>query len=165
MVRLFALGYSVDPGREDVFSHGAWFSSVCHDQLPFVSQSELNRSDARGARVPRGVRGEPVRGHLPDLAESAGQAVRTCTRRSTSNVPVLIFVGRFDPYGSPPFVRQAARTLSAQLGLRDSRRWLQRPCRQLLRARDAERLDRPPDLAARHDCLRAALPRIKFLLG
>jgi pimeloyl-ACP methyl ester carboxylesterase len=95
--------------REDSFSHGAYFSTVCHDQLPFVSQAALVAL-TRGAPAYREAFADsPFRGICDrwDVGQ-AGLDVRTPV---ISNVPVLIFVGRFDPYGSPALARQAARTL------------------------------------------------------
>ena len=71
-----------------------------------------SRHSPRSRAVPRlsgGVRREPVPGHLQSLA--SGPAGPDVHAPVTSNVPVLIFVGRFDPYGSPALARQAARTL------------------------------------------------------
>ena len=106
---LFTLGYGIDPGREDVFSHGAWFSTICHDQLPFVTQASLNAL-TRGAPAYREAFAQSP---FADICRiwRVGRASPDVRMPVRSNVPVLIFVGRFDPYGSPPFARQAARTL------------------------------------------------------
>ena len=106
---VFTLGYSIDPGRHTAFSHGAYFSTVCRDQLPFVAQGAL-ASLTRAAPAYREAFAESP---FPAICSRwgvgrAGAAVRAPV---TSNVPVLIFAGRFDPYGSPPLARQAARTL------------------------------------------------------
>lgn len=106
---LFTLGYGVDSGRHTTFSHGAWFSTLCHDQLPFVSQNALVAL-TRGAPAYReAFAGSPFR----DICRRwrAGRADADVRAPVTSDVPVLIFVGRFDPYGPPLLARQAARTL------------------------------------------------------
>jgi pimeloyl-ACP methyl ester carboxylesterase len=106
---LFTLGYAVDSGREDVFSHGVWFSTVCHDQLAFVRQTALDAL-TRGAPAYREAFAESP---WPAVCRiwDAGRAAPDVHAAVRSNVPVLMFVGRFDPYGSPLFARQAARTL------------------------------------------------------
>jgi len=106
---VFTLGYGVDPGREDVFSHGAYFSTVCHDQLPFVSQSALVAL-TRGSPAYREAFADSP---FPAICRrwGAGQADADVHAPVTSDVPVLIFAGRFDPYGSPSVAQRAARTL------------------------------------------------------
>ena len=106
---VFMLGYGVDSGRATSFSHGAWFSTVCHDQLPFVSQAALV-ARTRAAPAYREAFAESL---LPDICGrwDAGRAGAGARAPVTSNVPVLIFAGRFDAYGAPPLARQAARTL------------------------------------------------------
>jgi hypothetical protein len=125
---LFTLGYGVDPGREDVFSHGAWFSTICHDQLPFVRQADLDAL----------TRGSPA---YREVFARSRQVERAGVDRRRPFRPVRLAA-----------VRAAGRSHAApQLDRRDPRRGLQRPRRQLLRARDEERLGRPADLAAEHD--------------
>ena len=159
---LFALGYSVDPGREDVFSHGAWFSSVCHDQLPFVTQAELNAL-TRGAPAYREAFAQSPFADICRIwrAGRATQDVHTAVR---SNVPVLIFVGRFDPYGSPPFARHAARTLARswifEISAGGHNALADSYCALATRNAWIDRPTSPPD----RTCERR-LPRIKFLLG
>ena len=106
---LFTLGYGVDPGRHTSFSHGAWFSTVCHDQLPFVSQASLVAL-TRGSHAYREAFAESP---FPDICRrwAVGRADAEVRAPVTSNVPVLIFAGRFDSYSAPTLARQAARTL------------------------------------------------------
>jgi pimeloyl-ACP methyl ester carboxylesterase len=105
----FTLGYSVDAGRHTAFSHGAWFSTICHDQLRFVSQAAL-LAMTRGAPAYREAFGESP---FPDICRrwGAGQATADVRAPVISNVPVLLFAGRFDSYSTPSLARQAARTL------------------------------------------------------
>jgi pimeloyl-ACP methyl ester carboxylesterase len=108
---VFTLGYGIDPGREDSFSHGAYFSTVCHDQLPFVSRSALVALTRRAPAYREAFADSPFAGICRRW--SAGQARRGVHAPVTSDVPVLMFVGRFDPYGPPAVARQAARTLKS----------------------------------------------------
>lgn len=105
----FMLGYVSDPGREDVFDHGAFFSTVCRDQLPFVRQAALV-SATRGVPAYREAFAESP---FPAIcgAWGAGRADASVRAPVSSSVPTLIVAGRFDPYAPLPLVRQAARTL------------------------------------------------------
>ena len=107
---VFMLGYLPDPGREDFFDHGAFFSTVCHDQLAFVPRSALAAA-TRGAPAYREAFAEsPFR----DICGiwGVGRAEPDVRSAVHSNVPTLVVVGRFDPYAPLPLIRQAAGTLS-----------------------------------------------------
>jgi pimeloyl-ACP methyl ester carboxylesterase len=107
---VFTLGYGVDPGRHTAFSHGAWFSTLCHDQLPFVRHGDL----AAATRAAPSYREAFGQSPFADICRiwGAGRAAPDVRAAVRSNVPVLMFVGRFDPYGAPSLARQAARTLT-----------------------------------------------------
>jgi pimeloyl-ACP methyl ester carboxylesterase len=112
----FTLGYQMDQwdvadaSRVQLFSHGAWFSSICRDQMAFVDHAALGKLAA----------GDP--GYVPAYVESpfdaicsiwdVGKADPVVHEPLTSDVPILLMVGQFDPYGPRPLVEQAARTLS-----------------------------------------------------
>ena len=110
---LFALGYSVDPGREDVFSHGAWFSSVCHDQLPFVTQAELNAL-TRGAPAYREAFAQSP---FADICRiwRVGRAAPDVHAAVRSNVPGADLRGSVRPVriADPSSVRQPGRWRAA----------------------------------------------------
>jgi pimeloyl-ACP methyl ester carboxylesterase len=99
-----------DASRVQLFSHGAWFSSICRDQMAFVDHAALGKLAA----------GDP--GYVPAYVESpfdaicsiwdVGKADPVVHEPLTSDVPILLMVGQFDPYGPRPLVEQAARTLS-----------------------------------------------------
>jgi pimeloyl-ACP methyl ester carboxylesterase len=159
---LFTLGYGVDSGRGTVFAHGAWISTVCHDQLPFVSHAQLNEATRSAPAYREAFAQSP----LADICRTwrvgrAAPYVRTAVR---SNVPVLIFVGRFDPYGSPPIARQAARTLPrswiVEIPAGGYNALAESYCALATRNAWIDRPTSPPDLT----CVRR-LPRIKFLFA
>jgi pimeloyl-ACP methyl ester carboxylesterase len=105
----FTLGYAVDAGGSFTFAHGAWLSTVCHDQVPFVTDAALARLAGGSAAYRRTFAESP----LPAVCEAwdVGSAPREAREPVRSNVPVLMLVGRFDPFSGPWLARRAARTL------------------------------------------------------
>ena len=129
----FTLGYAIHQGDTFTFSHGAWFSTVCRDQLPFVSQSALRRLTADAPAYREAFADSPL--HAICRAWRVGRASAAHTA-VISSVPTLVFVGRFDPYGPEAQARRAVSKLR--------RCWL---------VQDPTPLPREPSLQARPRCV------------
>lgn len=107
----FVFGYVPDAGRAFTFNHGAFFSTVCHDQLAFVEKADLIAL----------AHGDP--GYVQAFAQApffdvcriwdVGTAAPEAREPVVSDVPTLLLVGRFGPYAPRPLVEEAAETLSA----------------------------------------------------
>ena len=102
---LFTLHFNPRP-----LSHGAFYSVICHDELPFVDEARLDRAaDARPWYVDAYVHNpyaEICKRWNVETAEVDPRAI------FTSDVPVLLMSGRFNPYSPLPLVRRAAKEFS-----------------------------------------------------
>jgi pimeloyl-ACP methyl ester carboxylesterase len=113
----FTMGYDMDQWdiagsrRTSVFSHGALFSSLCHDQMPFVDTPALEALADGDDMYLQAYAKSP----FPRICEiwdagSAGPEVHTVV---SSDIPSLLLVGQFDTIGVPSLVTAAARSLPA----------------------------------------------------
>ena len=106
----FLFGVVAGEDAHFTFAHGAFLSSLCRDQLAFTTQAELLAL----------ADGDPAyeqafaRAPFLDACEvwDVGVADPEVHEPVVSDVPILLFVGRFGPYGTRPLVREAAETLS-----------------------------------------------------
>jgi pimeloyl-ACP methyl ester carboxylesterase len=98
------VSFTCRPQRSD----GAFFSVLCHDELPFVDRDALTSTAV----------GDPAAGH--DFAASpyfdvcdawdVGSADPSATQAVTSEIPTLFIAGQFDPFSSVPEIRAASQT-------------------------------------------------------
>jgi pimeloyl-ACP methyl ester carboxylesterase len=108
--QVLGTGYTYGGSEGPEFSHGAFYSVLCHDELPFVDH------EAQTALVGD----EPwyqdayVDSPYGAVCErwDVGQASADPHHLPASDVPTLIFIGRYDPYAPMPLVAAAAEGLS-----------------------------------------------------
>jgi pimeloyl-ACP methyl ester carboxylesterase len=103
------LGYQPACGFQPLFE-GALFSILCHDQVPFVEASRL-RGMAGGDP---GFQDAYVANPYLDVCEvwDVGEATPVAHRPVSSDIPMLIYVGRYDAFGPLPVAEQAIASLS-----------------------------------------------------
>lgn len=109
--RQLCQGFLPSPCMTDVvMSWGIHLSVMCRDVLPFTDRTPLGDLVADDPAFQEGFGRSP---HLEACgAWEAGQgdpAVATAVR---SDVPTLVIVGRFDPFGSLPYAEQGTATLT-----------------------------------------------------
>ena len=100
------IGLSFDCGP--LRSDGAFFSVLCHDELPFVDRDALGSS----------ANGDPAA--QEDFVDSpyfnvcttwgVGSADPSAAQPVTSDIPTLFIVGQFDPFSPVPEVQAASTT-------------------------------------------------------
>jgi pimeloyl-ACP methyl ester carboxylesterase len=97
-------------------SEGTFYSSLCHDEAPFVDDAALAK--AAGAR-PWYVDAY-VDNPYPEICDrwDAGRADIDPHDPVETDIPVLLMSGRFDPYSPYPLVKQGTKSLSNSLTLR-----------------------------------------------
>jgi pimeloyl-ACP methyl ester carboxylesterase len=90
---------------------GLYLTVMCRDVVPFTDPSGL--SDL--AEQSPGYQEAYVRGPYRDVCGTwdAGRGDPGVATPVTSDVPTLVIVGRFDPFGMAPYARTGASTLSA----------------------------------------------------
>ena len=106
----FVFGFVPGEDAHFTFAHGAYLSSLCRDQLAFTTRADLLEL----------ANGEPAyeqafaRAPFLDACEvwDVGTADPELHQPVVSDVPLLLFVGRFGPHGPRPLVEEAAETLS-----------------------------------------------------
>ena len=106
----FLFGFVPGDDPHYTFAHGAYLSGLCHDQLAFTTRADLLAL----------ADGDPAyeqafaRAPFLDACEvwDVGAAAREVHEPVVSDVPILLFVGRFGPYAPRPLVDEAAETLS-----------------------------------------------------
>jgi pimeloyl-ACP methyl ester carboxylesterase len=103
------LGYQPVCGAQPLFE-GALFSILCHDQVPFVEASRL----AGMAGGDPGFHDAYVDSPYLDVCEAwdVGEATSVAHRPVSSDIPMLIYVGRYDAFGPLPAAEQAIASLS-----------------------------------------------------
>ena len=103
------LGYQPVCG-DNPFFEGAFFSILCHDEAPFVEPSSLTGM----AGGDPGFQEAYVASPYLDVCEAwdVGEATSIAHRPVSSDIPMLIYVGRYDAYGSLPDAEQATTSLS-----------------------------------------------------
>ena len=103
------VGYEAKCGVQHPFVEGAYFSLLCPDEP--TESSELARlADGAPGYLEAYVRGPYTSDICPAWnVEKAGAEEGDPI---TSNIPMLIFVGTYDAYGSPKVVRESATSLS-----------------------------------------------------
>jgi pimeloyl-ACP methyl ester carboxylesterase len=103
------VGYRPVCGNNPFFE-GAFFSILCHDQVPFVEASQL----AGLAGGDPGLQEAYVSSPYLDVCEAwdVGEVSPVAHRPVSSDLPMLIYVGRYDAYGPLPVAEQAVASLS-----------------------------------------------------
>jgi pimeloyl-ACP methyl ester carboxylesterase len=103
------LGYQPVCGV-DPFFEGAFFSILCHDEVPFVEAPQL----AALAGGDPGFQEAYVASPYLDVCEAwdVGEATSVAHRPVSSDIPMLIYVGGYDAYGPLPVAEQATTSLS-----------------------------------------------------
>ena len=103
------LGYQPVCG-DNPFFEGAFFSILCHDEVPFVEAPQL----AALAGGDPGFQEAYVASPYLDVCEAwdVGEATSVAHRPVSSDIPMLIYVGGYDAFGSLPDAEQATTSLS-----------------------------------------------------
>ncbi len=106
----YCLGYSVACDPSNTISVGAYLSVLCSDIVPFVDRSSLTALAAGDAAF------ASVFARSPWLdacdAWKVPPAEASVATPVSSDVPTLILLGRFDPFGASAVVRPATTGLS-----------------------------------------------------
>jgi pimeloyl-ACP methyl ester carboxylesterase len=102
------LGYQPVCGAQPLFE-GALFSILCHDEVPFVEASRLTGM----AGGDPGLQDAYVASPYLDVCEAwdVGEASPLAHQPVSSDIPMLIYVGRYDAYGPLPVAEQAVASL------------------------------------------------------
>ncbi len=97
-------------------TEGTFYSYMCHDELPFVDEAALKR--AAGDR-PWYVEAY-VHNPYPEICQRWNVSTAETNPHApvTSDVPVLMMSGRFDPYSPFPLVKKGANGLKNRVVLR-----------------------------------------------
>jgi pimeloyl-ACP methyl ester carboxylesterase len=95
---------------DNPFFEGAFFSILCHDEVPFVAASKL----AATAGGDPGFQEAYVATPYLDVCEvwDVGEAGSVTHQRVSSDIPMLIYVGEYDAYGPLSVAEQAVASLS-----------------------------------------------------
>lgn len=108
----FLFGYIPDEDSPVFdFSHGAFFSTLCRDQLAFVDQTDLTTLAEGHPSYIKAFANAPF--FEMCRVWDVGTAPSEVHQPVTSDVPVLLLVGRFGPYAPRPLVDEIAETLSS----------------------------------------------------
>jgi pimeloyl-ACP methyl ester carboxylesterase len=105
------VGYEPKCGVEHPFVEGAYYSLLCHDGAPFADPSQLVSLAEGDAGYLEAYANGP---YLSDICKvwKAGRAGADVAAPVTSSIPMLIYVGAYDSYGSSRVTDEAASTLS-----------------------------------------------------
>lgn len=92
------------------FFEGALFSILCHDEVPFVETSRLWEMAGGDPGFQDAYAASPYL----DVCEAwdVGEATSVTNRPVSSDIPMLIYVGRYDAFGPLPVAEQAVASLS-----------------------------------------------------
>ena len=92
------------------FFEGALFSILCHDEVPFV---EVSRLTGMAGGDP-GFEDAYLDSPYLDVCEvwDVGEVTSVTHRPVSSDIPMLIYVGRYDAFGPLPVAEQAIASLS-----------------------------------------------------
>ena len=108
--RQLCQGFLPSPCWTDlVTSWGVHLAVMCRDVLPFTDRTRLGELVAGDPAFLEAFGGSP---HLEACsAWEAGKGDPSVATAVRSNVPTLVIVGRFDPFGSLPYAEIGTRTL------------------------------------------------------
>jgi hypothetical protein len=111
------IGYEPKCGVPHPFVQGAYYSIICHDEVPFIDPVELDQAAGDDA----GYREAYVDGpYLKDIcpAWKVGSAEGQESAPLTSSIPTLIYVGAYDSFGSSQVTKEAASTCHSRSSCR-----------------------------------------------
>jgi pimeloyl-ACP methyl ester carboxylesterase/sugar lactone lactonase YvrE len=105
-----AAALTFDDWRTPRLGHGAFYSHMCHDEVPFVDQDALVEAAMDRPWYVDAYVNNPYQ----EICERWGfePAENDPHILPGSDVPVLMLAGRFDPYSPLPLIRQAAKRFS-----------------------------------------------------
>ena len=156
----YCLGYGVECDPSHVVSVGAYLSVLCSDIVPFIDRNALTTLASADADF------LSVFARSPWLdacgAWKVPAADPSVVSPVTSDVPALILLGRFDPFGAPAVIRPAISGLSQSWTVIDpaaGRNTLADACFQDLRTLWLADPTSPPDTS----CVRK-MPPLPFLI-
>jgi len=157
----FVFGYIPDEDEPPFkFSHGAFFSTLCRDQLAFVDQTDLTALAEGHPSYIKAFANTPF--FEMCRVWDVGSAPSEVHEPVTSDVPVLLLVGRFGPYAPRPLVDEIAETLSLSFIVElpnEGHNTLSTQCVRDVRNAWLDNPTSPPDAAS---CL-AENPEVKFV--
>jgi pimeloyl-ACP methyl ester carboxylesterase len=105
------VGYEPKCGVEHPFVEGAYYSLLCHDEARFANPSQLvSLAHGDAGYLEAYANGPYLSGICP--VWKAGRAGSDAAAPVTSSIPMLIYVGAYDSYGSSRVTDEAASTLS-----------------------------------------------------
>ena len=93
------------------FSHGAFYSALCRDMVPFVDRQAIRTAVAGDPAWADAYAANPLVDVCDVWGVEPGDPV--VNEPVTSDVPILIFRGQFDAYSDRAVIDRALRTLSA----------------------------------------------------
>ena len=96
--------------KQLVLSFGVYLSVMCRDVVPFTDPSSLSDLVADDPAFQEAYGRSPYLDACSKWDAGVGDP-ETATPVHTG-VPTLVLVGRFDPFGMPPYARQAMHALS-----------------------------------------------------
>jgi pimeloyl-ACP methyl ester carboxylesterase len=142
-------GYTYSGGDAPNLVYGAFYSTTCRDQLPFVDVAALTGSTAEEPWYYDAYVASPY----TEICAiwDVGLAPDDPHRPITSDVPVLAFAGRFDPHGIPDAVKAGMSGLS-RASLIEVPYWghevlTDAPCPLEIRNAWIQDVTEPPDLS------------------
>jgi hypothetical protein len=105
------IGYEPKCGEEHHFIEGAYYSLICRDEVPSEGSSQLEQLADGDPGYVEAYAGGP---YVDDICPPWGveRADPETTDRIASDIPMLIYVGAYDSYGSAEVTREAVSTLS-----------------------------------------------------
>lgn len=108
---VFSHGYAVDHWDEWRLSLGAFYSILCHDEMPFVDRGALMEAAGDDPWYVNAY----VRNPYVDACSrwDVGSAADDPHEPLVSDIPTLLLHPHFDPFSPLPLLRQTAKTLSA----------------------------------------------------
>jgi hypothetical protein len=107
---VMGIGYTYSGGDAPNLVYGAFYSTTCRDQLPFVDVPALTELTADEPWYYDAYVASPY----TEICEvwDVGVAPEDPHRPISSDVPILAFAGRFDPHGTPGAVQAGLSGLS-----------------------------------------------------
>ena len=106
----YCLGYGVVCDATNVISIGAYLSVLCSDIVPFIDRSALTRRSAGDVAFESVFAQAPWLDACDEWKVPPADAV--VASPVSTDVPTLILLGRFDPFGAPAVIRPALSGLS-----------------------------------------------------
>lgn len=105
------VGYEPKCGSEHQFVEGAYYSLICADEVPSAGSSQLEQLADGDPGYMEAYAGGP---YVDEICPAWGveRAGPETTEPVTSDIPMLVYVGAYDSFGSAEITREAVSTLS-----------------------------------------------------